>query len=499
MPTPLYNTDIIPLTSRPTLTVMDDGDYFVILDTSTGKISKILRTDVQKALSISYDNANSGLTATQVQAALDELVVNLGSSDSAISALGGRLDTLESDDTTEGSVLKSIKDNAEDATYDNTDSGLTASTIKTAIDEVEGRVDTAESEIDELQTAETAIKGTGWTDENLVDHEVRLQILEFMPHVSTWADVQSLVRAGYASAYFHVGTQFNALWNGVERTLEVIGIDHDTPTDTAYTHSLTLQFKDILSAGRISGPEAMYNAVTELPAGTYIFTTNALQYTFTSAQAVPAGGVIYIKTRDGYAPLTLTIYGANRTSIIEDDIVVTPTTGTDNLTPINNHVRMRYGSNLYEISAIRQWLNSEDSAFTWQPLGLYDMPSSYTTEGFIYLLDEELQAVIGAVDKQVARSNYDGGGQDTFSDKVFLLSRKEIFGNDEGVVTGEVVYPFWDGSSNADRIKGSPSNWWLRSPRMSSTHSTRVVGTAGGFNDLSAFSSYGLAPACVIY
>ncbi len=44
--TPLYNTDIIPLTSRPTLTVMDDGDYFVIFDTSTGKISKILKTNI---------------------------------------------------------------------------------------------------------------------------------------------------------------------------------------------------------------------------------------------------------------------------------------------------------------------------------------------------------------------------------------------------------------------------------------------------------------------
>jgi len=110
MGTPLYNTDVIPLTSRPTLTVMDDGDYFVILDTSTGKISKILRTDVQKALSISYNNTTSGLTATQVQAALDELVVNLGSSDNAISALAGRLDILEADDTTEGSVAKSIKD-----------------------------------------------------------------------------------------------------------------------------------------------------------------------------------------------------------------------------------------------------------------------------------------------------------------------------------------------------------------------------------------------------
>ena len=96
------------MTSRPTLTVMDDGDYFVILDTSTGKISKILKTNIQKALNISYDNTTSGLTAENVQAALDELVANLGSSDDAILALAGRLDTLEG--TGEGSVAKAIDD-----------------------------------------------------------------------------------------------------------------------------------------------------------------------------------------------------------------------------------------------------------------------------------------------------------------------------------------------------------------------------------------------------
>ena len=89
MATPLYNTDIIPLTSRPTLTVMDDGDYFVILDTSTGKISKILKTLAMEALKISYDNSTSGLTAENVQSALDELVADLGSVDDAIKAIKG--------------------------------------------------------------------------------------------------------------------------------------------------------------------------------------------------------------------------------------------------------------------------------------------------------------------------------------------------------------------------------------------------------------------------
>ena len=411
---------------------------------------------------------------------------NAGLIEGAVNDADGRIGVNESDIATKESIAnvntlkgagwtasQTVKKNADDISTLNADDATEGSVAKTVKDAVEPII------------------------EDVSDHETRIQILEGWHPLNSWDDIQKVVRAGIARKYLSVGDQFNALWNGVERTLEVIGIDHDTPTDTAYTHSLTLQFKDILRGGRISGPEAMYNAVTELAAGTYIFTANSLQYTFTSTQAVPAGGVIFIKTRSEYVPLTLTIYAADRKTVIEDNITVTTTTGTDNLTPINDHMRMRYGSNLYEISAIRQWLNSEDATFVWQPLGLYDMPSSYETAGFINLLDADLQAVIGAVDKQVARADYDGG-QDTFSDKVFLLSRKEVFGDDEGVVTGEVVYPFWDGSSNADRIKGSPSTWWLRSPNVSNAHYTRHVNTSGELTTSTAVNSYGLAPACVI-
>lgn len=320
--------------------------------------------------------------------------------------------------------------------------------------------------------------------------------------VRSWADVQQIVRMGIAGKIFTIGDQLLADYNGTPVVWNVIGIDHDTPADSTFSHSLTLQANKILRTGRISAPEAMYNAVTKLPAGTYIFTTNGLQYTFTSTQAVPAGGVIYIKTRSEYIPLTLTIYGVDRTTIVEDNIAVTATSGTDNLSPINDHVRMRYGNNNYEISALRQWLNSESAAFTWAAKGLYDMPSTYETAGFVNLLDAELQAVIGAVDKQVAKATYDGGEQSLFSDKVFLLSRKEMFGNDEGTVTGEAQYAFWNGRTNADRIKTNLSNsvglWWLRSPFVSSTSFTRSVSTSGAL-DGSASSAPGLAPACVIY
>ena len=104
------------------------------------------------------------------------------------------------------------------------------------------------------------------------------------------------------------------------------------------------------------------------------------------------------------------------------------------------------------------------------------MPSSYETEGLSIFLTRVCKlSLVRSINRLHGLLTMDGG-QDTFSDKVFLLSRKEIFGDDEGVVTGEVVYPFWDGSSNADRIKGSPSYWWLRSPLVARM---RVVITSG--------------------
>ena len=435
MGTPLYNTDIIPLTSRPTLTVMDDGDYFVILDTSTGKISKILRTDVQKALSISYDNTTSGLTATQVQAALDELVVNLGSSDSAISA----------------------------------------------------------------------IKGTGWNGENLVDHEMRINTLERGLTLDSWADVRSIVRLGLARKYLSVGDQFLANYNGSPVVWNVIGIDHPglVPTDPRFTHTLALQTQDCLFNAQFSAPQAIYGSTKELPAGTYIFTLNGVQYTFTSTESMPANGVLVGGGWTDFVPSTITIYGANRRDVIESGIAVTTTSGTDNLTPINNHARCRYGSNEYAKSAIRQFLNSNEAVFNWEPQGLYDMPSSYSgAGGFLYRLDPELVAVMGEVENKVALSTYDGGGQVTFQDKAFLLSRVEVGLGSEGVTTGESVYEFYDGVTDAERIKllsGSPRYWWLRSPIVGYTYYTRDVYPSGTLYTNHARDAIGLSPACVIY
>lgn len=174
--------------------------------------------------------------------------------------------------------------------------------------------------------------------------------------------------------------------------------------------------------------------------------------------------------------------------------------------------RKSYGNNRYIHSALKQWLNSDEATFIWQSQHQYDVkpnanPELYNGAGFLNRLDPELATVLGAVDKKVAKNTVvDGGGQEEFTDKVFLISPKEAGYTPsemdaDGVYTGETVYPFYDGKGNANRIKNlndSPRNWWLRSPYVSSSYIVRRVYTSGSLDTNNASHSCGLSPACTI-
>ena len=261
-------------------------------------------------------------------------------------------------------------------------------------------------------------------------------VLRAVELITTWAGVQGVVRAGLADKFFSIGDQFVTEFDGTPSVWDVIGIDHDKPTDPRFTHSLTIQSHDCLLNAQFDAPEP------------------------------------------------------------------------DN--PDSN--RQQYGNNRYLHSAIRQWLNSAETTFTWQPQHQYDVAPTgapYNGAGFLKLLDPELVAVLGAVDKQVARNTVtDGDGQDLFSDKVFLLSRVEIYGGTEGVTTGEAPYPYYEAmasSSTSSELDGrikysgsSASRWWLRSPNPTTANSQRRVFTGGGVGNNYASESFGAAPAVVI-
>lgn len=321
---------------------------------------------------------------------------------------------------------------------------------------------------------------------------------EFDITIGSWQEVQSAVRRGLGHAYFKVGDQFLAKFDGEPVVWEAIGVEDN---------SLTIQSKDCLMNAQFSAAQALWKANEELAPGNHVFTRDDTggRYTITTTAPVPKGGQIDVylwETVDPYNPLKARTYDADRTTVIEDNLGVVSTTNADTLGEVNVRHCMMYGSNNYKESAIRQWLNSDSNSWTWTPQTDYDRPSSYGEKGFLARLDPELAVVLGKTEIRTARNTITyGGGQDIVSDKVFLLSRVEAGFGAEGDTTGEVVYPFYEGVTGADRIKLlglSPRNWWLRSPGVRYSHHVRYVHTDGSLKYINASTSFGLSPAMTI-
>lgn len=96
-------------------------------------------SDAHEASAIAYDNTTSGLTATQIQAAVDEVEGRLETSEGVATGADTKIDNhiADTSDAHEASAIA----------YDNTTSGLTATELQAAVDEVEGRVETNEGNI----------------------------------------------------------------------------------------------------------------------------------------------------------------------------------------------------------------------------------------------------------------------------------------------------------------------------------------------------------------
>lgn len=157
---------------------------------------------------------------------------------------------------------------------------------------------------------------------------------------------------------------------------DVIGIDHDTPADNQFKHSLTLQLHDLYQNIQFDSTEAIYYAREELPAGTYNFTLPAgydtengggKTYQFTLAKPVPAAGQImfpWAYQQQASATKVSTYVNANASAVIETVSVQEGSEGTslgtaDGTVSDLNHIhRARYGSNNWAESDLRMRLNS---------------------------------------------------------------------------------------------------------------------------------------------
>lgn len=353
---------------------------------------------------------------------------------------------------------------------------------------------------------------------------------------SSWGNTQALVRAGLIDRMVGIADQFTMERSGSSLVWDVIGKNHDTPTDPQFDKSMTLQLHDQFpTALQFDAPEAFYYCETALTAGTYYFTIDSTYdtanndlsaYQFTLTQDVPAGGQLTFPWGSGVASAVKVNSFASRTSTTAIE-QVSVTEGTDgqnlgNLTiagdfsnNLNSIHRVRYGSNNYKESAIRQWLNSSAAAGSvWKPQTKWDRPPAWaaTTAGFMNGMDADFLAVIGKTHIIVARNTVcEGGGYDEMDDYFFLLSRREVYmGNEVASVIDGEPYPYYSDYSDlsapstgadSNRVKyrgGSAQWWWLRTPTSGNGSYVRGVHTPGILDIHSANGGTGVAPACNI-
>ena len=370
--------------------------------------------------------------------------------------------------------------------------------------------------------------------EMMVAHQIEQDGGDFNP-----TEAQSVVRHGMGAATYPVGTQF-PLTHSVygSHKHDVIGHDHDQDAHGHFDHSMTIQMDDQIADGTpFDMPEALVYAVQAISAGTsfHFSHTAALNdvpagnYQFTLTEAVPAGGQIML-VKSGTAWQVKTYSGPTSTTVIETVNCVTGSTGTDlgnildtsntlmhagikasgitegTALVINHGSCTQYGYNRWSQSAIRQWLNSSAAANSWwTPQNVFDRPPSYASRpGYLAGFDAAFVSALGEITHStVLNTVTDGGTSETVTDKVFLLSRKEVgLGNEIANQNDGSVYEYYDGATNKDRVKlrgASAAYWWLRTPLSGFAVIVRSVGTDGSLISVSgAGGAYGVAPACVI-
>jgi hypothetical protein len=355
--------------------------------------------------------------------------------------------------------------------------------------------------------------------------------------ITSPSDIQSIVRLGLASKIFVIGDQIACQKGSTTLIWDIIGIDHDTPSNKNLKHSLTLQLHDCISFSSFDAPEALFYAENSIPAGTYNFTVTQTTwipsdvgktYQFTLTQDVPAGGHIVLYSTYfslGMSATSIKTYtnGAETTPI--ETVSLTEGSDGTSLGNVSNAVngntnsleRALLGSNNYAESNIRQYLNSNASQknMVWTPQTKFDRRENWdvlNVNGFLYEMDEDFLAVIGKVDKVTTLNTVsDGGGSVTTSDKFFLLSCPEVYGNmntDDGT-----VYQYYYENSDlsiagngidTNRIKyenNVAKDWALRSPAIATAYNATSVTSRGKVDQLGLYGACTLcyiAPACCI-
>lgn len=231
--------------------------------------------------------------------------------------------------------------------------------------------------------------------------------------------------------------------------------------------------------------------------------------TKTKYYGVPIGFVIGDKNHAGYP--------ANSVTLVAESII--KICCFDATESGGNSGRQNYGNNRYAVSNIRQWLNKSGTgwyvsqhsydrapanAYVWSNYNEYD-----AQPGFLTGFGAEMLSALLDTTLTVARPTTDGGGSETVTDKVFLLSMAEVgLGAENGVSEGSLLALFNSANSsrlckptaqavsNSEYTSSSLSAsqnwwWWLRSPYSAGADGVRDVYSGGSLRSHYAYDGRG--------
>ena len=256
----------------------------------------------------------------------------------------------------------------------------------------------------------------------------------------------------------------------------------------------------------------MSKTLSQLPVGAKVRDTSSLY------NGLPLDGIVLEHGHDG----------SGITSFLSEKIITLKCFDAIEASNSDSN-RKSYGNNRYKLSNIFQWLNKDAAAGNWYVAqhgadapptngNVYSNYNEYDQEaGFLSNLSANMKAALQTVNKVTVKHSVDGGGTETVSGKIHLLSTTEVGLANEGGTAEGSVYSYFSGSNNTNarrvayptqpavnKSEYTNSNlavnkgwyYWLRTPNASSSTIARNVTTDGSLNNNTAYNGRnGVRPA----
>lgn len=270
--------------------------------------------------------------------------------------------------------------------------------------------------------------------------------------VSSWEEVQKTVRSGMAEKMYRIGDQFICYHSTLGQIIwDIIGFDIDTPADTTYAHSMTLQshfcpyFELHFDVAEPTNPDSNIKNY-----GSSDWTTSDMRQWLNSDADVGAWWVG--KTGYDVAPPNAASTPGFMHGLPEEFIKV--------IGAVSKSSR-RYKKSTSG-GTITEWVTNRDFFFLLS-LSEINAGTYYGAhEGAVYPFYQQFTDNNGHADSDIALIGYDA---------IRCKSRRW---NDTG------------------------TKWMLRSPHQTSTYRVCQVDERGNITETYARSTYGIAPACCI-